>query len=179
MTIKYFALATAAGLLTLGFSHGLRASGLSDVSVTASRPAQLTTQAEATRFPAVYTENGFALDGQDVVAYFTQSELVAGSQDFTHNWNGADWLFSSAENRDLFAQNPEAYAPQYGGYCAKAAAGGVLATTVPTAWEVRDGKLYLNYSAEAQVEWKQDTANKIVRADANWPAILNNETLKQ
>ncbi|HSM81317.1 MAG TPA: YHS domain-containing (seleno)protein, partial [Nodosilinea sp.] len=75
--------------------------------------------------------------------------------------------------------NPEAYAPQYGGYCAKAAAGGVLATTVPTAWEVRDGKLYLNYSAEAQVEWKQDTANKIVRADANWPAILNNETLKQ
>lgn len=179
MNAKYIAIITAAGLMTLGLGNSLSASVSQGSSPAESGLTQVVAQAETTRFPAVYTENGVALDGQDVVAYFTQSELVEGSQQYSHSWNGAEWLFSSAENRDLFAQNPEAYAPQYGGYCAKAASGGVLATTVPTAWEVRDGKLYLNYSAEAQVEWKQDTAAKIVRANANWPAILNNDTLKQ
>lgn len=179
MNTKYLAIITTVGLITLGLSTSVSALVLRGSATAESSSAQVIAQAEATRFPAVYTENGVALDGQDVVAYFTQSELIEGSQQYTYSWNGAEWLFSSAENRNLFAQNPAAYAPQYGGYCAKAAAGGVLATTVPTAWEVRDGKLYLNYSAEAQAEWKQDTANKIQLANANWPAILNNETLKQ
>ena len=133
--------------------------------------------AKTTKHPKVYTENGVALDGQDVVAYFTQKKVVAGNKQFTHKWNGATWQFSNANHRDLFAQNPEKYAPQYGGYCAKAASDGNLATTVPTAWEVRDGKLYLNYSAEAQQEWFQDTPQKIARANQNWPKILNNDTL--
>lgn len=179
MKLKYLAIITATSLMSLGLGNSLSASILHSSVPVESGHAQIVAQAQTTRFPEVYTENGVALDGQDVVAYFTQSELVAGSQQYTYTWNGTEWLFSSASNRDLFAQNPAAYAPQYGGYCAKAAAGGVLATTVPTAWEVRDGKLYLNYSAEAQVEWKQDTATKIMQANANWPAILNNETLKQ
>ncbi|MDX1976669.1 MAG: YHS domain-containing (seleno)protein [Pseudanabaenaceae cyanobacterium bins.68] len=132
---------------------------------------------KSAKHPKVYTENGVALDGQDVVAYFTQKKQVAGTKQFTHKWNGATWQFSSANHRDLFAKNPEKYAPQYGGYCAKAASNGDLATTVPTAWEVRDGKLYLNYSAEAQQEWLQDTPKKIVSANQNWPKILGNDTL--
>jgi YHS domain-containing protein len=177
MNRKYLALAAAAGLLTLGLGSSLRAS----VAETVADPTviQDLAQAQTTRFPAVYTENGLALDGQDVVAYFTQSEVVAGNPQFAHSWNGAMWQFASAENRDLFAQNPEAYAPQYGGYCAKAAAGGVLATTVPTAWQVIDGKLYLNYSAAAQMEFMVDTPTKIRMANANWPAILNNDDLKE
>ena len=178
MNVKYLAIVATVSLVTVGLSNGLGASVVRNPAAESS-PSQVVAQTETSRFPAVYTENGIALDGQDVVAYFTQSQLVEGNQQYSHNWNGAEWLFSSAANRDLFAANPEAFAPQYGGYCSKAAAGGVLATTVPTAWEVRDGKLYLNYSAEAQVEWKQDTANKIVQANANWPRILNNETLKQ
>jgi YHS domain-containing protein len=141
----------------------------------AGKPAS-TSQAVA-KHPQVYTEKGVALDGQDVVAYFTQGKPVQGNQRFTHRWNGATWQFSSAQHRDLFAQNPEKYAPQYGGYCAKAASDGNLATTVATAWEVRGGKLYLNYDASAQAEWQQDTANKIKKANANWPKILANDTL--
>ncbi|NJK34600.1 MAG: hypothetical protein HC919_06405 [Oscillatoriales cyanobacterium SM2_2_1] len=131
----------------------------------------------AAKHPKVYTEKGVALDGQDVVAYFTQGKPSQGTKQFTHQWNGATWQFSSASHRDLFAQNPEKYAPQYGGYCAKAASDGNLATTTPTAWEVRGGKLYLNYDASAQAEWKQDTNSKIKRANANWPRILSNDTL--
>jgi len=129
------------------------------------------------KHPEIYTENGVALDGQDVVAYFTVKRPVQGSRQFTYQWNGAVWQFSSAQNRDLFAQNPEKYAPQYGGYCAKAASDGHLATTIPEAWEVRDGKLYLNYSLEARKEWRVDTETKIAKANANWKGILANDTL--
>ena len=132
---------------------------------------------KATVNPAIYTENGVALDGQDVVSYFTQNKPVSGNKKYSYKWKGANWQFSSAANRDLFAQNPEKYAPAYGGYCAKAASDGNLATTVPTAWEIRNGKLYLNYSADAQKEWLQDTPKKIVLANKNFPKILNNETL--
>jgi YHS domain-containing protein len=133
--------------------------------------------AKSAKHPKVYTENGVALDGQDVVAYFTQKRPAQGSKQFTHKWNGATWQFANANHRDLFAKNPEKYAPQYGGYCAKAASDGNLATTIANAWEVRNGKLYLNYSAEAQQEWLQDTAKKIVKADQNYPKILTTDTL--
>jgi YHS domain-containing protein len=129
------------------------------------------------RNPVYYTENGVALDGQDVVSYFTQNKPVTGNKKYSYKWQGANWMFSSAANRDLFAQNPTKYAPAYGGYCAKAASDGNLATTEATAWEIRNGKLYLNYSAEAQKEWLQDTPKKIVLANKNFPKILNNETL--
>jgi len=132
---------------------------------------------KATRNPAIYTENGVALDGQDVVSYFTQNKPVTGNKKYAYKWQGANWMFSSAANRDLFAKNPAKYAPAYGGYCAKAASDGNLATTDANAWEIRNGKLYLNYSAEAQKEWLQDTPKKIVLANKNFPKILNNETL--
>lgn len=174
MKSKHLAILAIAGLTVVSLGHQLNRSVVADVV----QPEAIA-QVAAIRHPAVYTENGVALDGQDVVAYFTQSAVVEGSTAYSLQWNGTTWLFSSAANRDLFTQNPGQYAPQYGGYCAKAAAGGVLATTIPTAWGVRGGKLYLNYSADAQREWQQDTETKIIQANANWPGILDNETLKR
>lgn len=179
MKVKYFAAVSIASLITVGFSVNLPK--IANISISTITTAQANPCAgktsQATRHPKVYTENGVALDGQDVVAYFTQGKPVQGNKQFSHKWNGATWQFSSAAHRDLFAQNPEKYAPQYGGYCAKAASDGYLATTVPTAWEVRGGKLYLNYSAEAQKEWLQNTPQRIVQANGNYPKILNNDTL--
>ena len=71
-------------------------------------------------------QNGLALKGYDAVAYFDQGKAVAGKKDFEHSWMGATWRFSSVENRDLFAKNPEKYAPQFGGYCAFGVTGGYL-----------------------------------------------------
>ena len=123
--------------------------------------------------PAVDAEDGVAVDGTDVVAYFTEGRPVAGKAAFSHDWNGATWWFSSAANRDAFAANPEAYAPQYGGYCAYAVSEGYTASTTPKAWRVEDGKLYLNYSRRVQRIWERDIPGRITRADANWPAVLN------
>ena len=59
---------------------------------------------------------GVAIKGYDTVAYHTEGKAVKGVKKFAHKWNESKWYFSSAENRDLFAVDPERYAPQYGGY---------------------------------------------------------------
>ncbi|PWJ16237.1 YHS domain-containing (seleno)protein [Jannaschia seohaensis] len=122
---------------------------------------------------SVYAEGGVAIDGTDPVAYFTEGRPVAGDAAITHDWNGATWRFSTEANRADFAADPEAYAPQYGGYCAWAVAEGYTASTVPEAWEIVDGKLYLNYSRRIQRRWERDIPGNISRADANWPGVLN------
>jgi hypothetical protein len=59
---------------------------------------------------------GVAIKGYDTVAYFTLGQAVKGKSKFEYNWHDAKWRFASAANRDLFAADPEAYAPKYGGY---------------------------------------------------------------
>ena len=59
---------------------------------------------------------GVAIEGYDTVAYFTEGRAVKGSKKFSHTWNDAKWYFSSAAHRDMFASDPENYAPRYGGH---------------------------------------------------------------
>ena len=115
---------------------------------------------------------GNAIRGVDPVAYFTEGRVVEGSSDHTHEWRGARWRFASEENRRLFAENPEKYAPQYGGFCAWAVAHGGVASTDPEAWDIVDGKLYLNYSRSFQDQWRADARGYIVRGDENWPKLI-------
>lgn len=122
--------------------------------------------------PPVYTEKGIAIDGTDAVAYFTEGAPVPGTSDYTYDWNGATWCFSTAGNRDAFAAEPQAYAPQYGGYCAWAVSEGYTASTVPQAWKIVGGKLYLNYSRRIQRKWEQDIPARIAAANKNWPSVL-------
>ena len=114
---------------------------------------------------------GTAIEGYDPVAYFEEGKPVEGDSDHAHEWMGATWYFASAENRDLFAADPEKYAPQYGGYCAWAVSNGYTAKIDPQAWSVVDDKLYLNYSLDVQKQWSQDVPGNITKADANWPGI--------
>lgn len=121
----------------------------------------------------IYAEGGIAIDGTDPVSYFKQGKPVAGSANITHTWQGATWLFSSEENRKAFAANLQAYAPQYGGYCSYAVSEGYTASTVPEAWKIVDGKLYLNYSRGVQQLWQKNYSERIIKGDKNWPAVLN------
>lgn len=120
----------------------------------------------------IYAENGIAIDGTDPVSYFTEGRPVAGDANITHDWMGATWRFSSEANRTAFVENPEAYAPQYGGYCAWAVSEGYTASTTPKAWKIVDDKLYLNYSRRVQRWWERDIPARISAADSNWPTVL-------
>lgn len=121
--------------------------------------------------PPVF-QNPIAINGTDPVAYFTDGRPVAGSATHKVSWSGADWHFASAANAKTFEANPEAYAPIFGGYCAFAASKGYLAPTVPEAWTIHDGKLYLNANLRARELWLQDVPGNIAKGQANWPGIL-------
>ncbi|MGF1493310.1 MAG: YHS domain-containing (seleno)protein [Microcoleaceae cyanobacterium] len=128
----------------------------------------------AAKQKAVFTNQaGVAINGIDPVAYFQASKPVAGKPEFSHQWMGATWHFSSATNRDKFAESPASYAPQYGGYCAWAVSQGYTAPTVPEAWKIVDGKLYLNFDKNVQSRWEQDISGNITKANKNWPQVLN------
>ncbi|WP_108814281.1 YHS domain-containing (seleno)protein [Loktanella sp. Alg231-35] len=122
--------------------------------------------------PDIYAEDGIAIDGTDAVAYFTEGAPIAGDEAITFDYMGATWRFASEENRDMFAADPAAYAPQYGGYCAFAVSKGATAPTAPDAWTIVDDKLYLNFSTSVRERWRQDIPGNIAAADANWPGVL-------
>ncbi|MEJ6709252.1 MAG: YHS domain-containing (seleno)protein [Amylibacter sp.] len=121
----------------------------------------------------IYTEGKIAIDGTDTVALFDKGKPVPGSKKHKLQYNGSTWLFSTAENKAKFEANPEAYASQYGGYCAFAMARGAVAPTVPEAWRIVDGNLYLNFSKAIQKRWQQDIPGEITKANANWPRSLD------
>ena len=97
---------------------------------------------------------------------------MEGSAAFEHKWKGATWRFANAKNLEAFKADPEAYAPQYGGYCAWAVSQGYTASADPSAWRIVGKKLYLNYNREVQQNWEKDAAGNIVKADGNWPKVL-------
>jgi YHS domain-containing protein len=125
----------------------------------------------ATGAAEVNAEGGVAVRGTDVVAYATQGRPVAGNAAFTHDWRGATWRFASAAHRDLFAADPERYAPAYGGFCAFAVSEGYTAPIDPAAWRIVDGRLFLNFDRAVQRRWERDIPGRIARADARWPEI--------
>ncbi|OEE45797.1 YHS domain-containing (seleno)protein [Vibrio anguillarum] len=114
-----------------------------------------------------------ALSGYDTVAYFTEGEPVKGSSDFSTLYKNAQWYFSSKENLELFLNNPNQYAPQYGGYCAWAVSEkNDFAPGDPNQWAIVDGKLYLNYDKKIKTLWDTNQAVHIQQADKNWPNLI-------
>ena len=125
--------------------------------------------------PVNKKSDGLALRGYDAVAYFREGAPAEGRAEFAHEWNGARWLFKSAENRDAFAREPGAYAPQNGGYCSYAVAHGYTADADPQAWKVVNGKLYLNYNLEVRKLWEQDIPGYLQKSEQNWPQFLKHK----
>jgi len=128
-----------------------------------------------------FTTDGAAIGGTDPVAYFTEGKPVAGSDEFTFDYDDVTWKFASADNRDAFAADPAKYAPQYGGFCAFGAAMGFKVPVVPDAWSIVDGKLYLNNSLKVQERFEQDVPGHIKNATLNWDIIKDKkpEDLKE
>ena len=135
-------------------THRAAAAALFGLGLFVAAPALAASPVNETLF-------GTAVEGTDVVAYFTQGRPVPGKREFSYEWKGATWRFASQEHRDLFAADPAKYAPQYGGYCAYAVSQGATAGIDPQAWKIHDGKLYLNLNQEIQKTWSQDIAGYV------------------
>jgi YHS domain-containing protein len=111
---------------------------------------------------------GLALGGYDAVSYYTQHQAVKGSTNFDFTWNGATWLFVNEANRERFENDPETFAPQYGGYCSNQMSLGNLSDVDPEVWRIIRGKLYLFGHDAGRVRWQTDTDQRILEADGHW-----------
>ncbi len=121
------------------------------------------------------TKKGYVAEGYDVVAYFN-NDAIKGDKKYTTTHDGVKYKFASEDNLNTFKSNPEAYVPQYGGYCAYAIA--VKSKKVginPETFEIRDGKLYLFYNSwgtNTLELWKKENVKGLQeKADKNWKAI--------
>ena len=116
-------------------------------------------------------EDGVILGGFDPVAYFTAGKPVEGKSRYSHSWNGAVYRFASAENLEAFKGAPEKYAPAYGGFCSYGVRVGKKLAIDPAAWEVVDGRLFVQLDRGTRSLWLEERDKNIAIGDRIWPSI--------
>lgn len=143
------------------------AAGLSGALVLAASMA-------AAGDPAVNaTPEGVAVDGFDVVAYFTDNAPAEGLPEHSVSYLGKEWHFATAEHAAMFAAEPAKYAPQVNGYCSYAASEGYAAEVdVINGWAVIDGKLYLNWDKAVRDTFVAEKDARIPKVETNSSKVL-------
>jgi YHS domain-containing protein len=116
-------------------------------------------------------DNDVILAGHDAIAYFTEGKPVLGSSEFTAQHDGAVYRFANAANRDRFRADPNKYAPAYGGYCALGTSFGKKFDVDGQAFEIVEGRMYVNKNLSVYNTWRKDIPNNIVKAEGQWPGI--------
>jgi YHS domain-containing protein len=116
-------------------------------------------------------EDGVAIQGYDPVAYFTEGRPMEGQPEFEHVWNGSRWWFTTAEHRELFAADPERYAPRFGGYCTGGLSLGYKMVADPENWYIADGRLHLHHSREGRETALADLEPTLEKAEETWAEL--------
>lgn len=128
-----------------------------------------TVEADAITQPIVVDPlTGVAIEGYDPVTYFIEREPRQGVPDYEYVWSGVSWYFVSAANRDVFARNPEVYAPQYGGHCLMSLSRGYLSDGKPRLYLVEALKLYFFYSTANRDAFLMSKGETLRLAADNW-----------
>lgn len=117
-------------------------------------------------------KTGVALQGYDPVAYFTDGKPTKGNAQFQSTHDGATYYFASKEHKAAFDANPAKYEPQFGGYCAYGASKNKTAPIKPSAFQVVDGRLLLQYDEDVRDLFNKDTPGNLKKADQNWPGLV-------
>lgn len=120
-------------------------------------------------------KQGTAIQGYDPVAFFTQNRPVKGRPEFESKYNGARYLFVSAEDKATFDANPAKYEPQFGGFCAYAASRNHTAPVKIEAFQIVNGRLLMQYDLDVRKEFNKDTQGNLQKADKNWPGLVQKE----
>ena len=114
----------------------------------------------------INTSSNVAIKGYDPVAFYTLGNAVMGVELFSYQWQEVQWQFESQQNKQAFIEQPEKYAPQYGGYCSFAVSQGVTADINPQVWHLENEKLYLFMDEAVKTQWLKKSGREL--ADANW-----------
>lgn len=134
--------------------------------------ALLSASALAAELVNVSGASNAAVNGFDTVAFFTDGKPVNGSPFIAADYQGATYYFATEAHKKLFVENPQKYAPQFGGYCAFGVALGKLFPVDISTWQVRDGKLYLNLNADILQKFNAEFAANTAKAGQAWPGLV-------
>jgi len=115
---------------------------------------------------------GLAIGGYDPVAFYTDGKPLLGSADFELQYGGAVWRFCNFGNRAAFAERPDVYMPQFGGYDPVGVARGVAVAGRPDVWLISDGRLFLFYDCHRLETFAADPDRFSSAAERKWPEIL-------
>lgn len=116
-------------------------------------------------------QTGIAISGFDPVSFFADAASNPGRPEWELNIDGTVWRFRNEGNRTAFAENPDVYAPQFGGHDPVAIARGASVPGHPLFWAIKDQHLYLFYSEEARATFLADSQRIIGAAERKWPAV--------
>jgi hypothetical protein len=116
-------------------------------------------------------QTGLAIDGFDPVAYFTGEGPAQGREAHEYKLAGVTWRFRSEGNRAAFADHPDVYVPQFGGFDPVAIGRGVSVPGHPLSWVVVGERLYLFYDAKARAEFIEAPRRAIEAARRQWPDV--------
>jgi YHS domain-containing protein len=122
-----------------------------------------------------------AIAGYDVVGYFNVGKAQKGNPSINASTNGITYYFINEENKNAFIKNPDAYLPQYDGYCALAVGAQNKKVSInPEEFKITDGKLYLFFNGPLPLSgkqfnsvepWNKDENNLIKKANTNWTTL--------
>ena len=115
--------------------------------------------------------NNIAISAYDAVAYHLLNDAVQGKSEFSLEWRGVLWYFSSREHKELFRDNPEKYAPVSGGYCVNGLSDKHKIGGNPEIWLIQEGKLYFFFSRSGRQAWIEDSENKKEQAEEYWSLV--------
>lgn len=116
-------------------------------------------------------ETNVAIGGYDPVSYFGDGGPSLGAPEYEAMYKGAMFRFTSEENRTRFLENPERFAPQYGGYCVKNLAEGKLVAGDPLHWSLDADRLYFTFSRDAKVAFDADRIGFREKAKDAWSEV--------
>ena len=145
---------------------------------------------EPPQHPVRVNTEGAAIDGYSPVSYFTEGKPELGDPAFAAEHEGITYWFTSAQQMDLFAEEPERYVPAHGGWCTLMMGGSGRRTPGhPESWSIVDDRLMLFWSGDTEdtkgmgmsnwlskTKGTEDGARKVVAdADKNWTRFINGD----
>jgi YHS domain-containing protein len=116
-------------------------------------------------------DTGLAISGFDPVAYFTDKKPVRGRPELELSRGDVTWRFANEGNKAAFMENPEVYAPRFGGYDPVAIARGASVAGHPLIWAITGARLYLFYDDGARVAFAADPGRFLEAAERKWPEV--------
>lgn len=115
------------------------------------------------------------LDGYDLVSYF-EGAPTKGVATINYRYEGVLFYFSSESNKSKFIENPSAYLPKYGGWCAYAMGdSGDKVPVNPITYKIIDHQLFLFYNARGNntlIPWNKNETRLKSQADKNWELLI-------